>query len=566
MATKLDDIRKQYPAYDSMSDAELAYRLYKKFYSDKPLVGYAKDIGFDKSQSLDFLKFAADAGDTISYEAEAQPTVGGDVGGVARGAFQGLTLGFGDEIVAGGAALGRKMLQSDNRAMGDIYQQELERERARIGEFRETDPTKAIASEIAGGIAVPFGATKTIGGAALTGAGMGAVAAAGTSEGDLMDRVAAMPVGAALGGVLGGAFGAIGKGAEEAIKGRLTKKAAEEIASGAKSASQIKAEAQQAYRAAGSSGVQITPQAFERLVDDVLNAASGGRKIEKALTPQSASIIKRMQKELQGLMKAENKGKNAFIGIDDLDNFYKMAQTPMQNFANPSEQRMAGIIQREVQGFLETLDASDLRAGDASKVVKELTKARSLWQRMRKTERIEELIGNASTYAGGIESGLRNQISVLLRNPKKQRGFTEAELELLRQIRDGTPVGNLIGNVVAHGWSMTGGRSSFGQGAGSPLGLVAGAAGFDVAGPMGAAAFNLLEQAGSTGVKRIREMSLENRVRLFRDIVASGQAERVRTVNPSVFRILEAAFQNSIRGATGGVIAGTDQNLDTMMR
>ena len=376
MATKLDDIRKQYPAYDNMSDAELAFRLYKKFYSDKPLVGYAKDIGFDKSQSLDFLKFAADAGDTISYEAETSPTVGGDVGGVARGALQGLTLGFGDEIVAGGAALGRKMLQGDNRDMGDIYQQELGRERARIGEFRETDPTKAIVSEIAGGIAMPLGATKTIGGAALTGAGMGAVAAAGTSEGDLMDRVVAMPVGAALGGLVGGTFGVIGKGLEETIKGRISKKAAEQIASGAKTASQIKSEAQAAYRAAGNSGVQITPQAFERLVDDVLNAASGGRKIEKALTPQSAAIVKRMQKDLHALMKAENKGKNAFIGIDDLDNFYKMAQTPMQNFANPSEQRMAGIIQREVQGFLESLDASDLRAGEASKVVKELTKAR----------------------------------------------------------------------------------------------------------------------------------------------------------------------------------------------
>ena len=164
-----------------MSDAELAYRLYKKFYSDKPLVGYAKDIGFDKSQSLDFLNFAADAGDTISYEAETAPAVGGDVGGVARGALQGLTLGFGDEIVAGGTALGRKVLQGDNRAMGDIYQQELERERARI-EGAKTDPTKAIVSEIAGSVAMPLGATKTIGGAALTGAGMGAVAAAGTSK------------------------------------------------------------------------------------------------------------------------------------------------------------------------------------------------------------------------------------------------------------------------------------------------------------------------------------------------------------------------------------------------
>ena len=47
---------------------------------------------------------------------------------------------------------------------------------------------------------------------------------------------------------------------------------------------------------------------------------------------------------------------------------------------------------------------------------------------------------------------------------------------------------------------------------------------------MGAAAFNLLEQAGSTGVKRIREMSLENRVRLFRDIVAS-RADRVRSIH-----------------------------------
>ena len=46
---------RKYPQYDNMSDAELSYRLYKKFYGDRPLMVYANDLGLDSKQKMDFL-------------------------------------------------------------------------------------------------------------------------------------------------------------------------------------------------------------------------------------------------------------------------------------------------------------------------------------------------------------------------------------------------------------------------------------------------------------------------------------------------------------------------------
>ena len=169
MAT-LQEIRQRYPQYEDLSDAELAFGFYRNFYSDMPIIEFSKQIGMNQSQSLDLLRFANTQGVRGMQTVETGPTVGGGVMGAARGALQGLSMGLGDEIVAGGTAAVRR-LTGDERPISEIYEQELGRERARIGEFRETNPAAAIASEIAGGVALPLGAARTIRqGAALGGA------------------------------------------------------------------------------------------------------------------------------------------------------------------------------------------------------------------------------------------------------------------------------------------------------------------------------------------------------------------------------------------------------------
>lgn len=559
---KLDQVREQYPQYNDWSDEELAFGLYKKFYSDKPLVGYAKEIGFDKSQSLKFLKHAAEQGKTVSFgEGEPKPSVGGDVGGMGRGLFQGITFGGGDEIVAGGAALGRKLLQGDERDIGDIYQQELGRERARLGEYRETDPWKAYGSEFAGGAAVPLGTASTFKSAVGTGAALGGVGAFASSEGDISDRLMAMPVGVGLGVILGGATQTVGKTLQETVKSYLSRKAQEALTKGAASVDDLKAQATEAYKKAYQGGVQITPQAFENLVSETLDQVTGGRPLRAALTPKGADVMQAMQDELQSIMKS-----NGFVGIEDLSYFRQLANVPAKDFNNPAEQRIAGIIQTNIDKFMDSLTPAQLRAGDASKVVKELKKATGTWSRMRKTERVEKLLQDAYTYAGGLESGLRNQISTILRNPKKASQFSKAELALLREIREGTPIGNLIANISQAGWSLTGGRNVFGGGVAGATGLASAGLGFSLGGPMGAAIAALTEQSVTTGIKAVREMNLERRVELFRNIVASGVADQVKNANPAAYKMLESAFQAGQGALTRGGLGAMDQNIETMLR
>jgi len=555
---KLDQVRQQYPEYKDWSDERLAFGLYKKFYSNKPLIGYAKEIGLDKKQALSFLKYAGDKGAKVGFEAKTKSTVGGTGMGALRSAFQGLTFGAGDEIVAGGTAAARKLLQGDERALGDIYQQELERERQRLGQFEEERPGLALTSEIVGGVAAPLGTVKTVRGAIGTGVGLGAFGAAASAEGDIEDRLMAAPVGAAMGAFLGGTLQVFGNTVADNIRGYISKKAQQAAAKGAKAVDELKEEARKAYDAAGAAGVSITPEAFNDLIDKTIAEAAGRRGRISRLTPKSASVIDEMKDEASRMLGAEGRA----IGIEDIDEFRRLAKVPAADFANPEEQRVASIIQTNIDDFLENLSADQIAAGKAEQAVKQLKKARETWSRMRKTERVEEILQNAMTYAGGLESGLRNQISNILRSPKKRRQFNKEEIALLTQIREGTPIGNLIGNIAQAGFSLTGGRNVFGGGLAGATGVASAGVGYVVGGPLGAAIAPILEASATTGIKYIREMSMQRRVELFRDIVANNLASQVQQANPGAYRLLEAAAgaaEAAGQAITRGTITAADQ-------
>lgn len=250
------------------------------------MIGYAKELGFDKTQTLSFMKYASERGDKLEFNTE--PSVGGKIVGAVRGGLQGMTFGAGDEIVAGGAAAAKKMLQGDDRAIGDIYEQELQRERERIGQFREDEPTLAYGSEIVGGLAVPLGATKTFKGAFGTGAALGGVSAAAASEGDINDRLLAIPVGAAMGAILGGTFQVAGKTISDNLRDYMSKKAQQAASEGAQSVQRLKQEATAAYQEAYQQGVKISPDEFMNFLTDTIDKASGGgaRGVSKSLTPK----------------------------------------------------------------------------------------------------------------------------------------------------------------------------------------------------------------------------------------------------------------------------------------
>ena len=534
----IKSLREKFPQYENLSDGQLAFGVYNKFYSDMPIVGFAKQIGLDKAQSLEMLKTANSAGKGMRFE-QPEPSVGGGAMGALRSSFQGLTLGGGDEIVAGGVSALKK-LTGDERSMGDIYSQELERERSRLGQFEEQAPKTALASEVASSLALPLGPAKTMGQAALTGLGYGAASGFLSGEGGAADRAKSAASTAALGGMFGAGFKKASDMVGSSFERYLSDKAAKAIAKGGQSVDDLKASANALYEEARASGATISKDAFEDFVSQTVAKVSGGvdEDIAAKLTPSSAAVLEAMKRKV-----------GQSVGVDDLDAFRKLAQTPAGKVTDKGEQRAASMIIEGIDDFVDSINPDQLTSGTIEGVSETFKAARDMWSRMRRTEKLQNIIETAKEggYAGGFESGLKTQIGTILRNPKQRRGFSEGELRLLSEIQTGTPLGRALAGISYLGFSPSGGRTAPQAGGLVTGGLVGGFAG----GPVGALVGAGAEMAATTGLRAVREMSLEKRARLLQEIISTGMADQVAQKAPEAFKLLqEAAVGGLTRGAT----------------
>ena len=533
----MDQVRQQFPQYSDLSDAQLMSGLYKKYYSDVPIQGFVKklmtDYGMGMDQVKEFSSLANAQGADFNVNTQLAPEVGGKAGGMGRGLLQGMTMGASDEITASGVAALRKVT-GDDRPISDIYGQELTQERGRLGQFRETNPALAYGSEIAGGIAAPLGAATSVKGAAALGGGLGAVSGALTSEGDMRDRATGALTGGVLGALLGGGLHATANGITSTFEDYMTKRAAKAVAEGADSVQKLRAEANAAYEAARNSGASIDPQAYQQLIDDVTSKIAGGtgRPVREALTPKSADVLSAMK---------DFAGKS--VGIDDLEYIRQLAQNPAGMVTDKAEQRAASLIINGLDDFMGSIDATKVVSDPASAnaAVEQLTKARDLWGRMRRTEKIQNIIdvANSGGYAGGFESGIKTQIGSILRNPKARRGFSNDELSLLANIQKGTPVGRILAGISYLGFSPSGGRSGLLTSGGVWSGL--GAASGVVPALIGAGA--------ATALRTLREKSLAEQANIYAQIIASGQANEVAQKLPSVMRYLQGISAAATRGS-----------------
>lgn len=531
-------LREKFPQYEDLSDGQLAFGVYNKFYSDMPIVGFAKQIGLDKAQSLEMLKSANSAGKGLKFE-QPEPSVGGGAMGALRSGFQGLTLGGGDEIVAGGASALKK-LTGDERSMGDIYSQELERERSRLGQFEEQAPKTALASEVASSMALPLGPVKTMGQAALTGLGYGAASGFLSGEGSAADRVTSAASTAALGGMFGAGFKKASDMVGSSFERYLSDKAAQAIAKGGQSVDDLKASANALYEEARASGATISKDAFEDFVSQTVAKVSGGvdEDIAAKLTPSSAAVLEAMKRKV-----------GQSVGVDDLDAFRQLAKTPAGKVTDKGEQRAASMIIEGIDDFVDNINPEQLTSGTIDGVSETFKAARDMWSRMRRTEKLQNIIETAKEggYAGGFESGLKTQIGTILRNPKQRRGFSKGELRLLSEIQTGTPLGRALAGISYLGFSPSGGRTAPQAGGLVTGGLVGGIAG----GWPGALVGAGVEAAATTGLRAVREMSMEKRARLLQEIISTGMADQVAQKAPEAFKLLqEAAVGGLTRGAT----------------
>ena len=134
-----------------------------------------------------------------------------------RGAAQGASLGFADELTGGGEAVLDKILGKDGN-LSDLYSKHRDESRQAYKAAEEENPLTSFAGSLVGGIAspIPLGSTKTVGQALLSGAKLGALAGLGSSEKEITNPDILKDVG--MGAGVGGALGAAGKGIGKALE------------------------------------------------------------------------------------------------------------------------------------------------------------------------------------------------------------------------------------------------------------------------------------------------------------------------------------------------------------
>jgi hypothetical protein len=180
-------------------------------------------------------------GTTMVWDGEKLHPLPGEepsrVGSALRGAVQGATFGFGDEIRAGTDALVQGATNlvrgSEGRpTMGETYDRSLAKSREQLEIDRQENPGSSVAGNLYGGVGAAVLARRALGPAAplvaptlgrlvgqgaLTGAAAGGVTGFGEGEGGVIPRLQGAGIGAATGAAIGGATGAAVSGGSKLI-------------------------------------------------------------------------------------------------------------------------------------------------------------------------------------------------------------------------------------------------------------------------------------------------------------------------------------------------------------
>lgn len=363
-----------------------------------------------------------------------------------RGAADMLTFGLADEIAAKAGDLTGIGGEAGN------YEKNLAEQRK-----RDSQGGKArFAGQMAGAFMMPGGAAKTVGGAALQGAALGGAYGFGSGEGGFENRLANGGVGLATGAAAGGLVRAGANAIERKLAGSVIP-----------SNEALSKAAQAAYKAADDAGVIIKPESTARL-SAAIKQQLAEEGFDTALHPGVSAVLNR----LDGL-----EGQN--VTLKGMDIIRRVASNAAGDVTRPDQQRLVSKMINQIDDFVSDLRPADVLAGDSREAANQMLKARSLWTRLKKAEKIDTAILKAerraaSTGSGGnADNAMRQNVRALLDNPRTARGMSAAEKKAAERIVRGTTGQNalrLAGKLA-------------------PTGVVSGtlssAAGYGLAGPVG---------------------------------------------------------------------------------
>ncbi len=491
---KLRALKAKAPDAAGMSDAQFALAMHQNYYSDIPLADYLPKMGLDRGDVLYELRTPGDPYGNYLRQALAAPGAGetedaaaarqggqiserraGNLEGIGRAYLQGGTFGWGDEVVAAGAAALDPLVYGDRGGLdfGDRYDAYLGRERGLVENFREDNPAAAYGAEIVGSIptailaapeAVASTALGRVATTAAVNAGQGFAYGSGASEGDLGDRA----IGGGLGAITGAGAGMLLDGVVGTVQSAFARgaknKAREAFVEAAPTAADQKVKAQAAYTAADTSGVSIKPTATALLKSDLGQFLTTEGLMANGKFVGNFNLVKRAMKHLE-----------SFDGRPMTMKELQRLEESFQDVARSTkagEGRIGKMMLDQFDDYVDGLPQQAYSGGNGVEAAANWQAGKQGWAQFKRTKSIEQAVYNAK-LSGNFSEGLRGEFRTILKSDKQRSRFSDAELKAMDEFVMGGPAQKLLkafanGGVPA---AVMGGLS------GGLLGAAAGAVG-----------------------------------------------------------------------------------------
>lgn len=358
----------------------------------------------------------------------------------------GLTFGLADEAGALGNVMGNVFSGQDFGTMWSDFK-ELHEARRDLG--RHQAGFAGGAAELAGGVLTGAPAVRAIAGAGSTasqifkgiaGSGaMGAAYGAGATDGGLPDRAIGAGVGGALGVAGGVAAPLAAKGVQGVVRGaRQTglNIANRPLVRNAPTAQSIKRSAKSAYKEMEATGAVVQQPALSVLRQNMSNLLHR----EGLITP--AGRVSTAYPKVTDAIASIEDFTTAPLGMKAAQVLHKSIRRVVKS-TDPEESALGLRMLDAFEDWMDNLPPKSV-SGNAAEAFNSWAKGKSEWARFKKVQTLEAAVDKAGRAKGGFAAGLRSQFNRILDNPKRQRGFTKAELDAMRKFADGGTMQKLV--------------------------------------------------------------------------------------------------------------------------
>lgn len=285
---------------------------------------------------------------------------------------------------------------------------------------------------------------------------------------------------------------------------------------------QLNAASNALYKAADDAGVVIRPESTAKaaaMIQKVADAENLGK-----LTPK-------LKEAHDVLVERATSGKP--MSLKDADKARGLINDAAQS-QDAGDRRLASIVKRGYDDYLNGLGATDTLAGDPAQGVALLKDARSMWGRKSYSETLDaiqrnaEIDGETKYTQAGLEHALRNEFKKLYKSDDAQRYMTPEQLAAVRKVAAPGAGANALRNLGKMDPTRGGMAAALNNIVGGGLGVAAGGL---VGGLPGAAAGGLIGKATlGTGASMANMAALRGTVKR---VAAAREALVGRGIQPN---------------------------------